>query len=495
MTPVRTRFAPSPTGYLHLGGLRTMLFGWLLARHTGGVFCYRIEDTDRTRRVPDAIRSMLDDFEWSHFDVDEGPTAEELHEAGYGWEGAKGFHPSRVSSIQSLRLPRYKEVAEQLVASGQAYRCDCSPERLDAERQAQQARGETAGYDGHCRTRDVSPDVPHVIRFHIPAGTKVVFNDAIRGEVIWDPVILKDAVIMKTDGYPTYHLCSLVDDHDTETTHVLRGEEWLPSAPLHMLIYKALGWTPPVIAHLPVIIGKDGRKLSKRHGATFVKNFREDGYLPDALLNYLLLNGWSAGGGDEQEVMTREEMIARFTLEQVHAAPATFSYEKLAWMNGLYMRSTPDEQLTTLIMPFLLQAGLPAEESQVRRMIPYIRERMTNTLKDAIPLVEFLFVETPALGPQQAADLKLAPGDARRILETAVAAIRPLESFDPADVERALHNLPETSGASKKAAFMTVRVAVTGRKVTPPLFECMSVLGKARAINRFDRSVEALTAS
>ncbi len=494
MTQVRTRFAPSPTGYLHLGGLRTMLFGWLLARHTGGVFCYRIEDTDRTRRVPDAIRSMLEDFEWSHIDVDEGPTAEELHEAGYGWEGAKGFPPSRVLSIQSLRLPRYKEVAEQLVASGHAYRCDCSPERLEAQRQAQQARNETAGYDGYCRTRNVSADVPHVIRFHIPDGTKVTFPDGIRGEVVWDPVILKDAVIMKTDGYPTYHLCSLVDDHDTATTHVLRGEEWLPSAPLHMLIYQALGWTPPIIAHLPVIIGKDGRKLSKRHGATFVKNFREDGYLPDALLNYLLLNGWSAGGGDEQEVMTRQEMIERFTLEQVHAAPATFSYVKLAWMTGLYMRNTPDAELTALIMPFLLQAGLPAEESQVRRMIPYIRERMTTTLKDAIPLVEFLFVETAPLGPQQAADLKVDPAAARRILESSLAAIRPLEVFEPSDIEGALHDLPDTSGTSKKAAFMTVRVAVTGRKVTPPLFECMSVLGKPRTTERIERGIAALSA-
>jgi glutamyl-tRNA synthetase len=339
----------------------------------------------------------------------------------------------------------------------------------------------------------VSASVPHVIRFHIPAGSAVIFHDAIRGEVVWDPVVLRDAVILKTDGYPTYHLCSLVDDHDAGTTHVLRGEEWLPSTPLHLLIYRALGWTPPIIAHLPVIIGKDGKKLSKRHGATFVKNFREEGYLPHALLNYLLLNGWAAGGGDEQEVMTREEMIARFTLEQVHAAPATFSYEKLAWMNGLYMRNTPDAELTALIMPFLLQAGLAADQSQVRRMIPHIRERLTTTLKDAVPLLEFLFVETEPFGPRQAADLKLAPADARRILETALAAARPLESFEAPDLERALHDLPEASGASKKAAFMTVRVAITGRKVTPPLFESIAVLGKERAIERLERGIAALS--
>jgi glutamyl-tRNA synthetase len=400
-----------------------------------------------------------------------------------------------VPSIQSLRLPRYREVARQLLASGHAYRCDCSPERLESEREAQQTRGETTGYSGFCRTRNVSADVAHVIRFHIPEGSAVTFADAIRGEVVWDPVILRDAVILKSDGYPTYHLCSLVDDHDTGITHVLRGEEWLPSTPLHILIYRALGWTPPIIAHLPVIIGKDGRKLSKRHGATFVKNFRDEGYLPHALLNYLLLNGWSAGGGDEQEIMTRQEMIARFTLEQVHAAPATFSYEKLAWMNGIYMRNTSDAQLTALIMPFLLQAGLPADASQVRRMLPYIRERMTNTLKDAVPLLEFLFVEPVPFDPQQAAaDLKLGSAEVRRILEAARAAIRPLDSFEPPDLERALRSLPSTTGASKKAAYMTVRVAITGRKVSPPLFECISILGKPRAIERLERAIAALSA-
>jgi glutamyl-tRNA synthetase len=469
-----------------------MLFGWLLARHESGVFCYRIEDTDRTRLVPDAIRSMLEDFDWCSLDVDEGPTATELHEAGYGWEGARGFHPAPVSSIQSLRLPRYREVAEQLIATGHAYRCDCSPERLEQERTEQQGRGEAPGYSGRCRARNVPADGPHVIRFRIPEGAAVTFHDAIRGDVVWNPVILRDTVILKTDGFPTYHLCSLVDDHDTATTHVLRGEEWLSSTPLHMLIYRALEWQPPTIAHLPVIVGKDGKKLSKRHGATFVKNFREDGYLPQALLNYLLLNGWSAGGGDEQEILTREEMIARFTLQNVHAAPATFSYEKLAWMNGVYMRSTPDEELTSLIMPFLLAAGLPADRGQVVRMIPHIRERMTVTLKDAVPLLEFLFIEPSTFGPVQATDLKVNAEDARRILQTAHAALLPLSSFEPGDVDGALHGLPDAAGVSKKAAFMTVRVAVTGRKATPPLFECISVLGKPRSLERLERGISAL---
>jgi glutamyl-tRNA synthetase len=471
-----------------------MLFSWLLARRHGGAFCFRIEDTDRTRLVPDSIQSMVQDFAWLGLDVDEGPTTTELNDAGYGWDGGNGFAPGPAPFIQSLRLPRYREVAEQLIAAGHAYRCDCTSERLEAERLAQQARSEPPGYSGFCRTRNVPADVPHVVRFRIPDGATVTFNDAIRGPIVWDPVILRDMVILKTDGYPTYHLSSTVDDHDMAISHVLRGEEWISTTPLHVLLYRALGWEAPAIAHLPVIVGNDGKKLSKRHGATFVRNFRDEGYLPDALLNYLLLNGWSAGGGDEQEILTRDEMIARFSLGGVHAAPATFSYDKLAWMNGVYMRNTPDEALTALIMPFLLQAGLQADRDQVRKMIPYIRERMTTTLKDAVPLLEFLFVEPIPFGPAQAADLKVKDEDARRILATTHAALAPLQAFEPADVEAALHGLPEAAGASKKAAFMTVRVAITGRKATPPLFECIAVLGKPRAIERIDRALAALPA-
>ena len=469
-----------------------MLFAWLLARHHGGDFFLRIEDTDRTRLVPDSVQSMVEDFAWLGLDVDEGPTAAELHQAGYGWDGMPGFAGGEHPYIQSLRLPRYREIAEQLIAAGRAYRCDCSPERLEAERLAQQSRGEPPGYSGYCRDRNVPASVPHVVRFRIPDGAVVTFEDGIRGTITWNPVILRDMVILKTDGYPTYHLSSTVDDHDMRTSHVLRGEEWISTTPLHCLLYEALGWQRPVIAHLPVIVGNDGKKLSKRHGATFVRTFRDEGYLAPALLNYLLLNGWSAGGGDEQEILTRDEMIARFTLEHVHSAPATFSYDKLAWMNGVYMRNTPDDELTSLIMPFLLRAGLAADRSQVLRMIPYIRERMTTTLKDAVPLLEFLFVDAPPFGPAQAADIKVNVADARRIIELAQAALQPLASFEPSDVHDALQMLPDAAGVSKKAAYMTVRVAITGRKATPPLFECIAVLGKPRALARLERALAEL---
>lgn len=495
MTPVRTRFAPSPTGFLHLGALRTMLFAWLLARHTGGTFCFRIEDTDRTRIVPESIASMVDDFAWLGLDVDEGPTAAELHEAGYGWDGRDGFPAGAVPYIQSLRLARYREIADELVASGHAYRCDCSPARLEAEREAQAARGEPTGYSGFCRDRGVPGDVPHVVRFRIPDGATVSFDDAIRGTIRWDPVILRDTVILKTDGYPTYHLAATVDDHDMAITHVLRGEEWIATTPLHCLLYEALGWPRPVIAHLPVIVGSDGKKLSKRHGATHCRTFREQGYLAPALLNYLLLNGWSPGGGDEQEIMTRDEMVARFTLEQVHSAPAMFSYDKLAWMNGLYMRATPNAELTALIVPFVERAGLPADPEVVLRMVPYIRERLTATLEDAVPLLEFLFVDRVTFGPEQAKPLRLSPEQVVTILSTARDTLGAAPSFEPADVEAALRPLPDDLALSKKAIFMCIRVAITGRTATPPLFECVSVLGRERTIERLEQGLVAMRAS
>jgi glutamyl-tRNA synthetase len=493
VSTVRTRFAPSPTGFLHLGGVRTMLFSWLLARHFGGTFIYRLEDTDRARLVPESVKGMVDDFAWLGLDIDEGPTAAELQQAGYAWEGAAGFRAGAAPCIQSLRLLRYREIAEQLIRDGVAYRCDCTPERLDAERQEQMARGEQAGYSGFCRERHVPADVTHVVRFRIADRSVVHFHDALRGTITWDPVILRDTVILKSDGFPTYHLAATVDDHDMAISHVLRGEEWISTTPLHVMLNEALGWKQPAIAHLPVMVGKDGKKLSKRHGATFCSTFREDGYLPQALLNYVLLNGWSPGGGEESEVMSRDEMIARFSLDAVQSSPAQFSYEKLAWMNGVYLRNTPDGELARVLEPFVAPVASPDQRDQLRRMIPYIRERLTGSLKDAIPLVDWLFADQVTFGPAQVNDLKISPEDAARMLTASRDALMPVDPFEPAAIESALHVIPDTTGLSKKAVFMGIRVAVTGRKATPPLFECISVLGKTRTLERLQDGVAALS--
>jgi glutamyl-tRNA synthetase len=469
-----------------------MLFSWLLARHFGGTFIYRLEDTDRSRLVPESVKGMVEDFAWLGLDIDEGPTAAELHEAGYGWNGAAGFHSGPIPCIQSLRLVRYKEIAEQLIRDRFAYRCDCTPDRLEAERLAQMARGEQAGYSGFCRDRNVPSHVAHVVRFRIPDHSVVHFHDALRGTITWDPVILRDTVMLKSDGFPTYHLAATVDDHDMAISHVLRGEEWISTTPLHVMLNEALGWQQPAIAHLPVMVGRDGKKLSKRHGATFCQTFRDDGYLPQALVNYVLLNGWSPGGGEQSEVMGRDEMIARFSLDAVQSSPAQFSYDKLAWMNGVYLRTTPDADLAHLLEPFVAPHATADQRDQLRRMIPYVRERLTGSLKDAIPLVDWLFADHVTFGPTQVTDLKISADDAARMLSASRDALLPVDPFEPAAIESALHVIPDATGLSKKAVFMGIRVAVTGRKATPPLFECISVLGKPRTLARLQEAVASI---
>jgi glutamyl-tRNA synthetase len=489
--PVRTRYAPSPTGFLHVGGVRTLLYSWLLARHFGGQFLLRIEDTDRTRLVPDSVNGLLEDIEWLGLDIDEGPSAEDLVAAGYP-QPPRPPRSGGVPLIQSLRVPRYREVAEHLVAAGRAYRCDCDAQRLEAERAAQTSQGLPTGYSGRCRTRNVPATVPHVIRFRIPEDASVGFTDAVRGPISWSPVVLRDTVILKTDGFPTYHLAALVDDHDTGITHVLRGEEWISTTPLHLLIYQALGWEVPVMAHLSVVLGTDGKKLSKRHGATHCRTFRESGYLPDALLNFLLLNGWSPG--DDTEFFTRAEMIERFSLERVHGSPAVFSYDKLAWMNGMYLRRTPDDQLAALIEPLLRQAGMTVRMRALVAIVPHIRERLQTTLLDAVPLVEFLFREPQFSDAEAFTGVGLSADDIVKVLD-GVARRWASGPFEPPALEQALREVIDELGSSKKSVMMTVRLAATGRKVTPPLFESISVLGRERTLARMADARRAVAAT
>lgn len=489
LSKIRTRFAPSPTGFLHVGGVRTLLYSWLLARHFDGQFLLRVEDTDRTRLVPDSVNSLLEDLDWLGIDIDEGPSPEELESAGYP-RPSRVTLPGPVPLVQSLRIARYREVAERLVTQGYAYRCDCDPERLEAERAAQAAQGLPIGYGGRCRTREVPATVPHVIRFRIPESTSLSFEDPIRGRIAWTPVVLRDTIILKTDGFPTYHLAVVIDDHDARISHVLRGEEWLSTTPVHLLIYRALGWDIPVIGHLPVVLGADGKKLSKRHGANYLRTFRENGYLPQALLNFLLLNGWSSG--DDTEFFTRSEMIERFTLERVQASPAVFSYEKLAWMNGVYIRRKSDEDLVSLIEPFLTHAGIPVDRKKLAAIIPYLRDRLNTSLADAVPLIEFLFKE-PVVTADLFRQVHLSREDLVRALRATWKGWESVTPFDALTLERELRKEIELLGSSKKHVMMTVRLATTGRKVTPPLFESLSILGRGVTLHRIERAIEVLT--
>lgn len=488
---VRTRFAPSPTGFLHVGGVRTNFFAWLLARQSGGQFLLRIEDTDRERLVPDAVRRIIEDLSWLGLDVDEGPSSEELSAAGYEMGGVSGFKNPHGPYIQSLKNARYKEVAEQLVKSGHAYRCDCTPEQLEAERAAQMAARVTPGYSGRCRSRNVSAEKSHVIRLLIKDDAEVVLNDAVKGPVRWSKLALRDLVLLKSDGFPTYHLACVVDDHDMAITHVIRGDEWLPTAPAHVLTYNALGWEAPIFCHLPPVLGEDGKKLSKRHGAADVLSFKQAGYLPEALLNYLLMLGWAPGEGDEQEIFTREEMLAKFSLKHVSTSGAVFSKQKLNWMSGIYIRKIPPADLTRMIAPKVMERFPQASPDQLTRITPHIQERL-ETLNDAPELVDFLFVDELKYETGSLAERGISNETAKSVVTAIIPALSALSEFNHDSIGGAAKEVSKALGVKASVVYQTLRIAVTGREGTPPILDCMEVIGKAGCLKRiegFDRAL------
>jgi glutamyl-tRNA synthetase len=476
---------------LHIGGVRTALFEILFAHHHGGKALLRIDDTDRERLVPGAIRSLIEDLRWVGLHFDEGPSDEEIAQADSAPEPGAGIGGPNGPYVQSLRVARYKETSDELINRGFAYRCDCTPERLQQERDEQTARKEMVGYSGYCRDRHVPADVPHVVRFRIPEDHPVVLQDAVKGEVRWDKVILRDPVLLKSDGFPTYHLATVVDDHDFKITHVLRADEWLSTAPLHLLLYEALGWEAPVFAHLPPVLGMDGKKLSKRHGATFLSSFREAGYLPEAILNFMALIGWSPGEGEEQEIFSLEELTRRFSLERVNNAGGVFSYDKLKWMNGMYIRSLSPEDLAARLHPFLAAGGLNVDDEKLRRIAPHIQPRL-ELLPDAIPLVDFLFKNS--IERDMGAMLKkgMDAEKARDLCLKAAEALAGLPEFETAQIESALRKVAEDSGNQSGPVFTVVRIAVTGRKVTPPLFESIYALGRELVVKRLKQTAELL---
>ncbi|MGI9254606.1 MAG: glutamate--tRNA ligase, partial [Thermomicrobiales bacterium] len=387
-TPVRVRFAPSPTGLLHIGGGRTALFNWLLAHGQAkrmgqeGAFLLRIEDTDQSRLVEGAEQGILDILHWFGVDWDEGP------------DNGGPHAPYR----QSERLPMYRAAAERLIADGKAYRCFCTPERLTQVREQQQAAKLPPGYDRHCRdlpaetiAANLAAGMPHVVRFRMPREGETVVTDLLRGDMVFQNVNMEDLVLLKSDGFPTYHLANVVDDHDMEITHILRGEEWIPTAPVHLRLYAAFGWDAPQLAHMPLILAPGGGKLSKRHGSTSMEEFRTQGYLPEALMNYLALLGWSLDG--EREFFSREDLLDLFTLERVNPSPGTFDYAKLKWFNQYYINHIISlDDLTMRVLPFLAEAGMVdaaaignAEHPDVARVRPaaaLLKDRL-ETLADA----------------------------------------------------------------------------------------------------------------
>ncbi|MBI3953710.1 MAG: glutamate--tRNA ligase [Chloroflexi bacterium] len=488
LTPARVRYAPSPTGLPHVGNIRTALFNWLWARHTGGQFILRIEDTDVARRVEGATEGIMESLRWLGLDWDEGPLV------------GGPYAPY----VQSERLPRYEQEAARLVGSGRAYFCFCSEERLEAMRAAQARRREPPRYDGTCRRlpdeerkRRKDGGEPCVVRFKVPhRGETVTFHDLVRGEISFRDEDIEDFVILKSDGYPTYHLANVVDDHLMSITHVIRGEEWISSCPKHVLLYHAFGWQRemPVFVHMPVTLGPDKGKLSKRHGAEPVLEYRRQGYLPEALVNFMALLGWSLD--DKTEIIGREDLVKHFSLERIGATSAAFNREKLDWMNGVYIRQLSPEELTDKLMPFLeeWQARTRAphfSRSLLRQVVPLIQERLRR-LDEAPALADFFFVDELAYDAVLLAPRGLPPDAARDALGRTREAVSALREWTPEALEGGIRGLALELGLKTGPYFGCIRVAVTGRAVSPPLFQTMAVIGRGRCLARLDAAIEKL---
>ena len=489
--PARVRFAPSPTGDLHIGGVRTALFNWLLARRTGGKFILRIEDTDQQRTVEGSLDTIYQSLRWLGLEWDEGPDVGGPH-APY---------------VQSERLALYQAAAERLVEANFAYECDCTPERLARVRDRQKAAGQPTGYDGHCRERpreeleeSKTAGKAVVVRARVPRTGSVTLQDEIREKVTFSYQTLSDFVILKSDGFPTYHLASVVDDHEMGITHVLRGDEWLASAPRHILLYEGLGYEAPVMAHLPIILAEDRTKLSKRHGATSALELRDAGYLPDALLNFLALLGWSPG--EDREVMARDEIVEAFSLERVGAAAAIFDRKKLEWMNGVYIRKVPTDELAQAITPFLEdpERGLPAhverplDPALVRRLAPMVGERL-KVLAEAPEMLALFFEDEISPAPEEIIPKKMDATGTAAALSVSLKVLRDFEPFDPVSLERRFRWQAEELGLKAGELFGSIRVAVTGRRVAPPLFDTIVELGREKCVRRLEAAIESLIAS
>jgi glutamyl-tRNA synthetase len=487
---VRVRYAPSPTGLQHIGSVRTALINYLFARANGGTFILRLEDTDRTRFSEDYVKNLYDTFKWLGFYWDEGPDV----------GGPYGPY------IQSERFPLYTEHAKKLIELGTAYYCFCDEDRLAKLRVAQEdSDSSDQGYDRHCRGIDpkeaadrVAAGEKAVIRLKIPLEGSTKFHDTLLGDIEWkNEDVSPDPVLLKSDGFPTYHLANIVDDHLMNITHVMRAQEWIPSAPLHIIMYDAFGWEHPELVHLPMVLGPDGHKLSKRHGATAVDEFRKSGYLPEALINYVSHLGCSFEEG--RDLFPLADLERLFKVEKLNKAPAIFDYQKLEWYNGQYIRMKSDEELASLVLPFLARAGLVASEpSEAERAfvlgaMSLVKERL-KFLSDAPEMMRYLF-EEPALPPaEEFIPKKLDKARAAELLAAAGALLPACDLSDLPTAEGKFRAEAERLGAKFGDLMMPVRVAVTGARVSPPLFESIRLIGTEKALARIARAKEALQA-
>jgi nondiscriminating glutamyl-tRNA synthetase len=474
---VRVRFAPSPTGYVHLGSLRTALYNYLFARQHNGRFILRVEDTDQARHTEGAVENLLTTLEWAGLDYDEGPLIGGPHSPYF----------------QSERRLIYVQSADELLGRGAAYRCFCSEERLKKLRAGQAARNEPQKYDGHCRNIDPAEagqrarSEPFVIRMRIPEDGETVVEDVIRGRVAFQNQQLDDQVLIKSDGYPTYHLANVVDDHRMQITHVIRGEEWLLSTPKHVLLYQYFGWKMPVFAHLPLLLNLDRSKLSKRQGDVAVEDYRAAGYLPDALVNFVALLGWNRG--DDQEIFTRGELIESFSLERVGKAGAVFNREKLDWMNGMYIRNLEEEAYCDLALAELRKAGLDAGNPDLnRKIVLAVRNSLNRFGEISSQTAPFFADRVSAYSPD--ADEWIKKDTSIRIFKSLLGALNNVDNLDNEKFRVIMKQVQEESGVKGKDLWMPVRSALTGMTGGPELPVVIEILGKDKLIKFINQAME-----
>ncbi|MBO8416237.1 MAG: glutamate--tRNA ligase [Proteobacteria bacterium] len=460
---VKTRFAPSPTGYLHVGGARTALFSWLYARHCGGQFVLRIEDTDRERSTQPAIDAILESMQWLKLNWDEGPY------------------------YQTKRFDRYQEVIDKLLAEGKAYKCYCSKERLEQMREEQMKNGLKPRYDGHCRDshEEHSPDEPYVVRFKNPTEGKVAFDDMVKGHIEFDNAELDDFIIQRSDGTPTYNFCVVVDDADMGITHVIRGDDHVNNTPRQINLYHALGAPVPVFCHVAMILGDDGTKLSKRHGAVSVMQYREDGYLPEALVNYLVRLGWSHG---DQEIFSVPEMIEYFTPEAINKSASSFNTKKLDWLNAHYMKTLPVEEVASELSWHLQRIGVDEKNGPDPKLVVKCYAERTHTLKEMAQKAACYYQDITEYDP--AGVKKWMKEGSVDVLREALTVLQSAASWEAQPLDEALSDLAKRLEIGMGKVGQPLRIALTGSAMSPGIGDTLVLCGRERALERIAKAIE-----
>lgn len=460
MSTVVTRFAPSPTGYLHIGGARTALFSWLFARKNNGRFILRVEDTDEQRSTPEMTQAIIDAMDWLGLDCDEGPF------------------------FQSKRKDLYISYIEKLVLSGNAYHCRCTPDEVESMRQDARQKGLKPKYNGKCRELDHKPGPDTVIRLKAPLDGQTIFTDQVKGPISVSNQELDDFVLQRKDGTPTYNLAVVVDDLEMQVTHILRGDDHVNNTPKQILIYKALGVEPPLFGHVPMILGPDKKKLSKRHGALSVMAYKEMGFLPEAMVNYLVRLGWSY---KDEEIFSKDDLISKFTLENLGASACVFDMDKLTWINSHYIKETDISRLVKIIQEHISEQFLPVDSGYLEKIIPLMQPRAGNMREMAQMAGFFLISDNDLIYDEKAVD-KFLTTDAKHHLQEISSRLEEISTFDQVSLEQVFKEYIQDKDIKFKVIAQPLRVAITGRTASPGLFETMEVLGRERVLNRLNRA-------